>query len=83
MACGCLPVVGNIKSLREWIEHKKNGLLVDPTDPDCLAAGIIEALDQQQFRHQAAEINLGIIKKRAAQSATRPKIDQFYKHFMN
>jgi len=83
MACGCLPVVGNIESLREWIEHGRNGLLVDPTDPDRLAEAIIEALDKQQFRHQAAEINLDIIKKRAAQSATRPKIDQFYKIFLD
>lgn len=83
MACGCLPVVGDIESLREWIEHSKNGLLVDPTDPARLADAILRAIDSPQFRQQASEINFRIIKERAAQSATRPKIDQFYKFFLN
>ncbi len=47
MACGCLPVVGDLESLREWITPGVNGLLVDlrhpagagPGDPDCPAAG--------------------------------------------
>ena len=33
MACGCLPVAGDLESLREWITPGQNGLLVDPNDP--------------------------------------------------
>ena len=82
MACGCLPVVGDIESLREWIQHNKNGLLVDPTDPDSLAEAIILALDRPAFHQQAAEINLTMIEERAAQSAARMKIDRFYSQFL-
>ena len=30
MACGCIPVAGDIESLREWITPGLNGLLFDP-----------------------------------------------------
>ena len=33
LACGCFPVVGDIESLREWLEPERTGLLVDPTRP--------------------------------------------------
>jgi hypothetical protein len=33
MACGSFPVVGDIESMREWIEPGVNGLLVDPHSP--------------------------------------------------
>ena len=41
MALGCVPVVGDIETLREWITDGENGLLVDPHDPDAIAAGIL------------------------------------------
>ena len=31
MACGSFPIVGDLASLREWIEPGVNGLAVDPT----------------------------------------------------
>jgi len=36
MAVGCLPVCGDIESIREWITDGENGLLVDPADPTAL-----------------------------------------------
>jgi len=34
IACGVFPVVGNIASVREWIEHGVNGLLCDQENAD-------------------------------------------------
>lgn len=82
MACGCFPVVGDIESLREWIDHGINGLLVDPRDPQQLATEIIYALRSEELRQNAASHNLTLIKNRAAQSATRPLINDFYKQFL-
>jgi len=78
LACGCFPVVGDIESLREWIQQRQNGLLVDPQDPDALAEGLLWALGHPQVREGAVGKNLDLIKERAAQAATHPQIDAFY-----
>ena len=82
IACGCFPVVGQIESLAEWIDSGVNGLLIDPTDPDALAAAILQALDSPELRKSAAEQNREIIKSRADYHATRPLIDAFYQQFL-
>jgi len=81
MACGCFPVVGDIESLREWVAHMVNGLLVDPTSPQDLAGGICRALDAADLRQRAASYNLALVEAQAAQAATLPKIDTFYQQF--
>ncbi len=83
MACGSLPILGDIESAREWIEHGKNGLLVNPRDPHALAKAILDGLNQPELRHNAAVINQEIIKKRASLEATRPLINDFYSKFLN
>ena len=82
MACGCFPVAGDIESVREWIHHGVNGLLVDPHDPDALAQAILTALDQSELRRRAADQNLAVIQERAARESTRPKIENFYSRFI-
>lgn len=83
MACGSFPVVGDIESMHEWIEPGVNGLLVDPHNPQELAAAICQALEDPNLRQAAADHNLVLIKQRAAQSATRPQIDAFYRQFIS
>jgi glycosyltransferase involved in cell wall biosynthesis len=82
MVCGCYPIVGDIESLREWIDEGKNGTLINPKDPNAIAKAVIEALENKGRREYAAELNLSIIQKRASQGATRPMIDQFYSQFI-
>jgi glycosyltransferase involved in cell wall biosynthesis len=82
MACGCFPVVGDIESLREWIEQGENGLLFDPRDPQALAAAICDALAAPDLRQRAASRNLAIVKERASHNITRPQIDAFYQRFL-
>jgi glycosyltransferase involved in cell wall biosynthesis len=83
MACGCFPVTGNIESMREWILDGKNGLLVNPRDPDELASAIIKALEQPEHIVRAAAHNQSLIKSTAADSVTHPKIKAFYEKLMS
>ncbi len=82
MACGCYPVAGRIESLEAWITPGVNGALVDPRDPDALAAAIVSALHSPEVRKDAAARNLALIRERAARKATRPQIDAFYTQFI-
>ena len=79
LACGALPVVGDIESLREWITHGENGLLVDPTDPNALADAILEGLRNREFRLEAQKKNTSLISERAAYKLVMGKANNFYK----
>lgn len=43
MAAGLLPVVSDIPGNREWVTHRRSGLLVPTGDPEALAAALLEA----------------------------------------
>jgi glycosyltransferase involved in cell wall biosynthesis len=83
MACGCLPIAGDIESIREWITDGKNGLLVDPCDPQALANAILKGLSSAPLRTNAARLNDLSMKKRAETESIRQDVDAFYSQFQN
>lgn len=78
MACGCLPVAGDLESIREWITHGENGLLFDPTRPDALAAAVVEAFQRKDLRRRAAGLNGALIRERAEYGACMAQAGAFY-----
>ncbi len=78
MACGCFPVVGNIESMREWVQTGVNGLLVDSTDVRSIAAGIVQAISQPALRMEAAKFNTALIAERAAYEPNMARVEEFY-----
>ena len=79
MACGCFPVAGDLDSIREWITHGQNGLLVDPADPQSIADAILLGLEREDLRHEAAGLNANIISARAEFGANMKRVEEFYK----
>lgn len=79
MACGCFPIVGDLESIREWITHGQNGLLVDPNDPQSVADGILLAIEREDLRHEAAGLNAKIISARAEYGKNMKRVEEFYK----
>lgn len=78
MANGCLPICGDLPSIREWIIHEKNGLLIDPGNPEQLAKSMINSFKNKAMRLTAAQRNLQIIKERADIHTVRQAISDFY-----
>jgi glycosyltransferase involved in cell wall biosynthesis len=78
MACGCFPVVGDLESVREWITHGHNGLLMDPTDPESIAEAVLIALDREDLRREAAGLNSEIIAARAEFTQCMAQVRDFY-----
>jgi glycosyltransferase involved in cell wall biosynthesis len=78
MACGCLPVAGEIESLREWITPGENGLLFDPGDAEALAAALMRGLEDADLRRRAAKKNARLITDRAEYRSSMAKAEQFY-----
>ncbi len=82
MACGCLPVAGDLESVREWIEPDVNGLLIDPSDPSDLANAVIAALKDTGLRQKAAEYNLRLIQTRAEHQGVMERAEKFYRNLL-
>ncbi len=83
MAYGCLPVVGNIESLREWITDGENGLLVDPNDPSSVAWGIITGLQDRGLQERARVINARLVAERADFKHVMTEVDHFYQRLIS
>lgn len=78
LACGCFPVVGDLESLREWITHGKNGLLVDPGNPHVSAEAILLALSNPELRSLAAEMNIAMIRDRVEYEQVMGRARELY-----
>ncbi len=78
MACGCLPVAGDIETLREWIVPGQNGLLFDPGDPQSLADAICAGLADTALRRTAQKENARIIAERAEYGRVMAAAEAFY-----
>ena len=78
MACGCFPIAGDLESIREWITHGQNGLLVDPNNPQAIADAILIALEREDLRREAAGLNAKIISARAEYGENMEKVGEFY-----
>ena len=82
MACGCLPVAGDLESIREWIKPGVNGLLVDLSHPHALAAAILLALQQDDLCQRAREVNLRQIAERAVHGRVMQTAEQVYRELI-
>jgi glycosyltransferase involved in cell wall biosynthesis len=80
MACGCFPVVGNIESMREWIQDGVNGCLVNADSLQSIANGIISALGSPSLRKAAAKQNARLVFERAEQGQSMTRAEAFYKN---
>jgi glycosyltransferase involved in cell wall biosynthesis len=78
IASGCFPVVGDLESLREWVEPGSNGELIDPGDPEQLANAVCVAIEEPRRLEQAQVINQALIDKRAERSVVTVATEDFY-----
>ncbi len=78
MACGCFPIAGDLESIREWITHAQNGLLMDPNDTRSIADAILLGLEREDLRREAAGLNAKIISARAQYGTNMKRAAEFY-----
>lgn len=82
MALGCLPVCGDLESIREWIEPEVNGYLVNPDSAEEIASAINAILDDPGKFKKWIENNHQIIIDRADRKKLQTELDSFYKKFV-
>lgn len=82
MACGCFPIAGDLESIREWVTHGRNGLLVNPNDPQAIADAILLGLEREDLRQDAAGLNTKIISARAEYETNMKRVVEFYESML-
>lgn len=82
IASGAFPVAGDLESIREWIKDGRNGYLVDPADPHDLARTMQRAIEREELRQKAAELNWALVERRANYSEVMPRAESFYERLV-
>ncbi len=78
MACGCFPIASDLESIREWITHGQNGLLMNANNPQSIADAILLGIEREDLRREAAGLNAKIISARAEYEQNMEKAVEFY-----
>jgi glycosyltransferase involved in cell wall biosynthesis len=76
MSLGCIPVVVDLPANREWIEHQKNGIIVQNIDANFLE----EALSLNM--EAAAVINEQIIREKGTKEVNKALFVQIYNQLL-
>lgn len=76
MACGCVPVVSNLKNIGEWVKNGENGYLVNPNDYKAAAQAIVSLLKDETKRKLMGHKNTEIIRARADQEKCFREIEK-------
>lgn len=82
MACGCLPIAGDLESIREWIVPGVNGLLFNPYDVDEMVDTIMCGLKSGGMQQRAREYNSALIRARADYYENMRQAEAFYHHLL-
>jgi len=78
MACGSLPVAGDIPSIREWLDDGRNALLCDPNNPADLAEAMLIGLKDDELLIRARAYNRSLIATRARYQDVMARASVFY-----
>ena len=63
MACGLPVIAGNVDGSVDALDHGKLGTLVDPTDPDAIAAAILQKLAHKTSHGEKIDLQQRVIDK--------------------
>ncbi len=78
MACGALPVVGDVESVREWVTHERNGLIVRPDDHEAVSVALVRAMTDTELVEIARPLNAKIVRARASFNAGMERATENY-----
>ena len=82
MACGDVPVISDLPSVREWVTDDWNGILVDPNNVNQIADSIIKILENDQMRKSFSERNWKLIQEKGDQEYWMEKMETLYYSLM-
>lgn len=78
MAVGCFPIVSDLPSQQELVEHGANGLRVPVRDETALADAIARALEDRELRHAAVARNRTFVEEYGLLETNMARMEAWY-----
>lgn len=78
MGVGCLPIVSDLPSQQELVEHGVTGLRVPVRDEDALADAIVRALEGRELRQAAVERNRRFVEEYGLLEMNMARMEVWY-----
>ena len=65
LACGVVPVLSDLPTLREWVRHEEEGLFVPVNDTAALATAVVRLLNDAALRERLRTQGIALVGRRA------------------
>jgi glycosyltransferase involved in cell wall biosynthesis len=78
MAAGCFPIVSDLPSQQELVDHGANGLRVPVRDERALAEAIVRALEERELRREAVERNRRFVEEYGLLETNMARMEAWY-----
>lgn len=78
MACGAVPVMGDLPQIREWVQDGVNGFVVPCRDEVALSEAIIRLLEDDELRGRFIEYNLALVREKGDYNRNLAMVEKRY-----
>ncbi len=82
MACGVVPVLSDLPSLREWVRHGEEGLFVPVGDVEGLAEAVVRLLTDTALRARLRANAIRLVRERADARAAMARYEAIYERLV-
>lgn len=79
MACGVVPVVSDLPSVREWVGHEKEGLVVPVGDVAAIADAVVRLLTESTLHARLRVASLSLVHNRADARVGMRRHEEIYR----
>jgi glycosyltransferase involved in cell wall biosynthesis len=78
MACGTIPIVGNLEVYKQYLTDGENALFVDPNNPKDIADKVIYCIEHPELKQRFYAINRKIIEENEDWAKNAAKLEELY-----
>jgi len=78
MACGIIPIVGDLEVYKQYLVDGKNALFVNPENPQTIARQVIHCIEHPELKERFYRINEVIVKEKEDWAKNAGKMEALY-----
>ena len=79
MACGTIPIIGNLEVYRQYLTDEKNALFVNSENPKHIPQRVIYCIRHRELKDKFYRINKKIIEQKEDWNKNAPKMEALYR----